>query len=205
MFLPNGVEDNFESHNFDQYVTNKYKQVDCLQVLFLSNMIKSKGYFEVLKLAKKTKKQNIHYHFAGAWRAPEDEEEFFSYIKQNKLSETVSFHGYVNDEGKHKLFKKCHLLLFPTRYKKETFGLVLIEAFSYGIPVISTNEGSIPRIVDKRSGIILKNVEKLPEALERIKDSYINTETASYCRKRFVENYTLQKFESNLLDIFTAT
>ena len=164
-------------------------------------MIKSKGYFSVLELASQRKDQSVHYHFAGAWENAEDEKEFFDYIEKNELSEIITFHGFVNGTEKINLLKSSHLLVFPTRYKAESFGLVVIEAMSYGVPVIATDEGSIPYILDEKCGIILNDVHKLPEALEQVKLKLITKETAKYCRKRFLKHFTLAKFESNLVDI----
>ena len=201
LYLPNGVEDSFNDTQFKKLIDAKYKKIDTLEVLYLSNMIKSKGYFSVLELASQRKDQSVHYHFAGAWENAEDEKEFFDYIEKNELSEIITFHGFVNGTEKINLLKSSHLLVFPTRYKAESFGLVVIEAMSYGVPVIATDEGSIPYILDEKCGIILNDVHKLPEALEQVKLKLITKETAKYCRKRFLKHFTLAKFESNLVDI----
>ncbi len=54
----------------------KFKNNQKVNVLYLSNMIKSKGYFDVLVLAKNTKKYNVHYHFAGNWESVSDKTNF---------------------------------------------------------------------------------------------------------------------------------
>ena len=201
-FLPNAAEDLFEDIDFDNFINRKFqKKSEKIEVLYLSNMIKSKGYFKILELANKTKGQALHYHFAGSWQNSEDEKEFFEYIKQNELAKKVTFHGFVNGKDKDKLYKKAHLLLFPTRYKEETFGLVIIEAFSYGLPVIATDEGSIPYILNEKCGIILDDVQKLSEAFEKVKEKLINVETAKYCRDHYLKYFTLVKFENGLVKI----
>jgi len=167
-------------------------------------MIKSKGYFEVLKLARHTKALNIHFNFAGGWQHHDDEKEFFDFIAEHDLKNTVTFHGFVSGEKKKHLWEQSHLLLFPTRYKAESFGLVIIEAFSYGIPVIATDEGSIPSIIDEHSGIIISKTEELGDALLQAQHELVNVETAQYCRKRFLENYTSEQFENNLVNILTT-
>ncbi|MDO8554698.1 MAG: glycosyltransferase family 4 protein [Candidatus Micrarchaeota archaeon] len=45
-----------------------------------------------------------------------------------------------------KLYEKSHVFVLPTHY--DTFGFVIPEAFSYGLPVISDNSFSRPEIVD---------------------------------------------------------
>ena len=95
------------------------------------------------------------------------------------------------------------LFVFPTRYKNEAFPLSVIEAFSYGVPVITTNEGSLPLMVTRESGIVVNSVINLNSALNKAFSLLINKETALYCRKHYLDNYTMDVFENNLLQIFS--
>lgn len=199
LYLPNGVEDSYDKDSFESYISKK--DFNKTNILYLSNMIKEKGYFEVLKLAPKYADKNYHFHFAGGWQKNEDEKEFFEYIKNNNLEKTVTFHGFVNGDQKKELFEKSNIFIFPTRYKNEAFPLSVLEAFSYGLPCLSTDEGSIPFIIDKSSGIVVNDLDKLDLAFEEMLEKYINIETARYCRKRYLENFSLEQFEKNLLEV----
>lgn len=203
LYLPNGVENNYSEEAFERYIVNK--KFESVNVLYLSNMIKTKGYFEVLKLANVNKTKNYHFHFAGGWQNKEDEKEFFEYIDDNNLEGIVTFHGFINGEQKKELFERSQLFVFPTRYENEAFPLSILEAFSYGLPVISTDEGSIPFIVDEQSGIVIDAMSKLQDALDEALEKLINIETAKYCRKRYLENFSLEQFEDNLLNVFRET
>lgn len=197
LFLPNGVENPYTKKEFDEYISNK--NFANVNVLYLSNMIKSKGYFEVLKLANNLKLQKYHFHFAGGWQSKHDKEEFFEYVKENNLEETVSFHGFVNGEQKKELFETASVFIFPTRYPNEAFPLSILEAFSYGLPVISTDEASIPFIVDNKSGIVVEDLNDLTKSFKKAVSEFINRDTALYCRQRYLENFSLENFENNLL------
>ena len=200
LFLPNGVENSYTEEEFDYYISNK--NFGSLNILYLSNMIKSKGYFEVLKLAKNLKEKKNHFHFAGGWQNESDKKEFFIYIQEHNLENIVTFHGFVNGEQKKNLFEKAHVLVFPTRYDLESFGLVITEAFSYGLPVLSTDEGSIPYIIDEKSGRIVKDINNLTESFNEIREKLVNRETAMYCRQRYLDNFSLEQFEESLVEIF---
>ncbi len=199
IFLNNGIEDTMKNKSFEDYIESKYTDMQSLQVLFMSNMFKSKGYKFVLDLANKTRDQTIHYHFAGSWPNSENKEEFFEFIEKNKLFKSVTYHGFVIGDDKGKLLEKTHLFILPTQ--NDTFSLSILEALSYGIPVIATNQGTIPMILDKESGIILDDVTDLENALLYSKTKFINQKTAIYCRKRFLEYFTNEIFESNLINI----
>jgi glycosyltransferase involved in cell wall biosynthesis len=50
--------------------------------------------------------------------------------------------GYVDDDVLAALYRACALLAFPSRY--EGFGLPVLEAMSYGAPVVASNASSVP-------------------------------------------------------------
>ncbi|MFA6189058.1 MAG: glycosyltransferase family 4 protein [Sulfuricurvum sp.] len=204
-YLPNGVEDTLDNDRFQAMITARYANPKPLNILYLSNMIKSKGYFHVLKLADQTKKRPIHYHFAGGWQNNADEKEFFEYIRSNSLTRTVTFHGFVNGEQKRTLFENAHLFIFPTRYENEAFPLSLLEAMSYGLPSLATDEGSIPYILDAQSGVIIDNTDHLDTALDTALRSFVNPDTANYCRQRYLTHFTQEQFEENLITLLKVT
>lgn len=199
LYLPNGVENSYNQNSFENYISKK--DFSKINILYLSNMIKEKGYFEVVKLANENKEKDYHFHFAGGWQNDNDKKEFFDFIKNNHLENIVTFHGFVNGDQKKELFEKSNIFIFPTRYKNEAFPLSVLEAFSYGLPVLSTDEGSIPFIIDEKSGIVVNDLNNLNIEFEEILENDINIETARYCRKRYLENFSLEQFEKNLLEV----
>ena len=203
LFLPNGVDSILSESEFTDMIQKKYVKSDHINILFLSNMIKAKGYFKLLELANETKNKHIHYHFAGGWQKIEDEEEFYNYISTNKLEDKVTFHGFVNNDKKKELFKKSHIFIFPTRYKNEAFPLSILEALSSGLPVISSDEGSIPYIIDSESGIVLRDLDKLHDALLLALKSLVSKKSALYCRNLYLSKYSLDRFEDNLISILS--
>ncbi|MDP3465885.1 MAG: glycosyltransferase family 4 protein [Sulfuricurvum sp.] len=204
-YLPNGVEDTLDDGRFQSMITARYANPKPLNILYLSNMIKSKGYFHILELANQTKDRSVHYHFAGGWQNDADEKEFFDYIHSNTLSNAVTFHGFVNGEQKRTLFENAHLFIFPTRYENEAFPLSLLEAMSYGLPSVATDEGSIPYILDTQSGVIIYHTKYLNIALDTMIKSFVNPDTANYCRQRYLTHFTQQQFEQNFIRILKAT
>lgn len=88
--------------------------------------------------------------------------------------DNVLYIGAVNDAEREKLYAMSDVVVFPSRY--ESFGLVPLEAFVHGKPVIASDAGAIPEVViDNKSGLIFKDgsaddlalkIEKLCDDIE---------------------------------------
>lgn len=196
-YLANGVENNYDKNSFQKYITNK--SFDKINVLYLAHMKEDKGLFESLELVRKYKDSNIHFHFAGSWQSESDKNKFDSYINQNSLQNEITLHGFVNEDEKIKLIQNSSFLLYPS--KNDAFPLTLLEMLSHGLPVLTTNQGSISDIVDEKSGIVLNELKDLGIGFETILEQYLNIDTSKYCRKRYLENFSLEQFEDNLIKV----
>lgn len=195
-FLPNGVEDSLKNEDFAKYFEEKYNNIENIEVLYLAHIMKSKGYKEALDLANKYR--DIVFNFAGSFGSVEDKKYFFDYIYKYNLK-NVKYHGFVSGHTKDDLWKRSYLYIYPS--KNDAFPLSILESLSFGVPTISTNQGSIPYILDKKSGIFVGNLNELEDVFNFALENFINLKSAMYCRQRYLENFTLDKFEDNLVKI----
>ena len=73
-----------------------------------------------------------------------------------KLQKNVIFHGRVSSKALHDLLMTAELFVFPSLL--EGYGMVLMEAMSYEIPVIAFNNSAMPyTIKDGFNGFLAKN------------------------------------------------
>jgi len=61
-----------------------------------------------------------------------------------ELPENVIHVGYVTDSELRSLYEHAQAFIFPSKY--EGFGLPILEALSFGCPVISSNAASLPEV-----------------------------------------------------------
>jgi hypothetical protein len=55
-------------------------------------------------------------------------------------------------------YQKCDILVFPSRY--ESFGLVIAEAMSYGLPSIAFRVGGVPSVIENGvSGLLVDSID----------------------------------------------
>ncbi len=69
--------------------------------------------------------------------------------------ENVELLGYVSEERKNRLLKRCKFLVLPSEF--ESFGIVLLEAMAYGKPVVATRVGGIPEVVGDAGRLVAPN------------------------------------------------
>lgn len=83
----------------------------------------------------------------------------------------VRFLGLVPQEALASYYRNALALVVPS-VCFETFGIILIEAFSHGTPVIARRIGPFPEIVEQaRAGLLFENAEELRAALRAFAES----------------------------------
>ena len=179
-------------------------------ILFLSNLIESKGVFVLLDALKILKERGYSFvcDFVGGETAEIDAARFSHEVEQRGLSEVAIYHGRKYGEEKRVYFEKADIFAFPSYYHNETFGLVNLEAMEHKLPVVSTNEGGIPDvvkdginglIVDAKSGEVA--ADELAERLAQLIDNpALREQMGEEGYKMFKEQFTLDRFELAIKD-----
>ena len=181
---------------------NQSKREDYVQVLFLSNLVPSKGPLEVLKAAKIViqRRRDVRFILAGADWSQSFSQQLKSYIIDNELDKYVEMPGGVYGEEKEKLMASSDIFVFPTHF--ETFGIVNIEAMRAGLPVISSAEGAIPEIVqDGVTGFIVnpKSPEEIADRiLTLVNNPDLRRNMGIKGREVFESKYTLEAYAKNM-------
>ncbi len=172
---------------------NEIGNKERIEVLYLSNFIKSKGYLDVLEAAKGLKNEKVIFHFAGHFFNKQDENEFRQYIQRFNLENIVRYHGVVSGNNKKRLLREADIFVLPTYYPYEGQPISIIEAMGNGLAVITTNHAGIPDIVSEENGVIVN-----PKAPDEIRKAVQYLVKHRDVLKRIAEtnrSYTLRKFK----------
>lgn len=180
-----------------------------VKILFLSNLIISKGVYVLIDALSILEGKGLDFSCdlvggeGDISRALIEE-----YINTKNLQHKICYRGQKLDHEKDYFFRNSDIFVFPTFYKKETFGLVNIEAMQHSLPVISTAEGGIPDIVeDGVTGFIVEkqNPVALAEKIELLlKDHELRINMGQNGYLKYKRYYTLEKFENNMKEIFNS-
>jgi len=178
-----------------------------IRILFFSLMVKEKGWDTLLDAAGLVTKMHreVEFCFAGPWTDKKDEVYFNAKVRENGLDKFVKYLGPKYGDEKEELFISSDIFVFPTRFYSETFGIVLLEAMKYGLPVIATEYVAIPEIVsDGVTGILIptNDVNKLSDALiTLIENKDLRVEYGGSGKRRFKELFTLDIFVNNWINL----
>lgn len=175
-------------------------------ILFLSSLYEEKGIYDYLEalaiLVRKGLK--LQGKIIGPPTARVSMVDLEEKIMKIGLDSIVRVKGPVYGSAKYKEILKSDIFVFPT--KNDTYPSVVLEAMQCARPVVSTYECAIPEIIDEGANGFLVNqgdVEALSEKIEiLLKDKKLRIEMGKNGREKFLSNYTLDKFENNIADVF---
>jgi glycosyltransferase involved in cell wall biosynthesis len=184
-------------------------------VLFIGLCIRSKGLFDAVeavalanaRLRAKGGPFRLRLQVAGRFYDEAEKEEFDARVGQPDLADQagslIEYLGFISGEEKKRRLTEADALVFPTYYEAESFGLVVIEAMAFGLPVIASRWRTVPELFPPGySGLVP------PQAPEQIANALLALLTSGHderLRDRFVARYTLapfvQRVQNAVLDL----
>ena len=151
-------------------------------------------------------KTNVTFEIAGDVYQGEDfiREDLVSYIKEKRLEKVVLLDGLVQDMPS--FYKKLDVFVLPS-LQPEPFGLVVIEAMSYGLPVIATNHGGPTEIIENGKDGYLVRYDNASEMADRILELVNDKEKrlfmGSLGRKKKIEQFSVPAMVRNMENVFS--
>lgn len=191
-----------------------------VRLLYLSNLIKSKGYFEALEASRLLVKRGVpvQLDFCGAFCAtpestgPEDverlRERFEREIASHPAGDAVRYRGVVDGEAKLEMLETSHILILPTTYVWEGEPVCIVEAMAFGLPVVATRFRGIPgQVIDGHNGMLVEpgNPAAVADAVTRLyRDPELYARMSRRARQRFDELFTAERHVQQLLSVLLS-
>lgn len=182
LYIPNVIDS----------LPDKKSKLDKKNIITIGRLSPEKGQkdlIDVFKIVNKTLPQTKLYIVGDG----PSRKELENYTKRIKLNDKIVFTGFLGGEQKERYILDSALFVLPSY--TESFGLVLIEAMSYGLPCIAFNssEGA-KELLKNNVGILIKerNKEKMAEEiikeLQNNKNSIYSENGYKYCQKYLSDN-----------------
>jgi glycosyltransferase involved in cell wall biosynthesis len=201
-YCPNGIP---EKNIVIQPKSDKH----VVNILFLSNMMETKGVFVLLEACKILQDKGLSFFctFIGG-EGDINKKMFQSKVSDLSLDDRVYYAGKKIGLEKEEYFAWADIFAFPTYYHYETFGLVNLEAMQYSLPIVSTSEGGIPDVVvDCQTGFLVnkKDPFSLAEKLEiLILNPKLREKMGESGRVKYQEEFTSDIFENCMAQILES-
>lgn len=141
---------------------SKLDNKDSFLLLYVGRLCKDKGVDILIESFKLIKANSTYLHIIGT--GPDND-----LLKESaENDERIIFHGYLNYEELKQFYRKADVVVVPSIWY-EVFGIVIIEAFSFGVPAIGSRIGGIPEVIqDGFNGFLFSpgNKEELKDKME---------------------------------------
>lgn len=192
-----------ENFHKPAYLQARYQLTPTAKVILtlsrISSTEKFKGYDQVLKALQGIKERvEIKYLLAG----PSEERErkrLEHLIQQYGLGSNVILTGFISDEELADHFLLADLFVMPS--KKEGFGIVFIEALSFGLPVICGNaDGSVDavRSADMGTAIDPDSCEQLEKALLQQLSTALTNDQRMGIQQQCFQQFSAQHYQNTI-------
>ncbi|WP_210450631.1 glycosyltransferase [Pantoea ananatis] len=128
--------------------------------------------------------------------------DFVNNVPYDISNNQINFTGWLPQEKLRSYFHHADVLVMPSRW--ESFGLVAVEAQSYGLPVIASNCASLPEvIINNKTGYLFEseNVNELFAVVSRYSRTHW-LQMRGDCRNHYFDKFTSEKMCRNVKHIY---
>ena len=120
------------------------------QVLYLGRFDDLKGIGDMPEVIRLVLEQDPEVRFVLAGEG--EREKVYEPLRKAGIHVAVSMPGWVRGKEKDELLTKSSLFFLPSYM--EAMPVSVLDAMGYGLPIVSTNVGGIPKVVETGNGIL---------------------------------------------------
>lgn len=179
-------------------------------LVLASRALHQKGWgiaIEVTRRLRAEMEQDIRLVLIG------DGEDFQAIKAQAENAPFVHFLGRVENAGA--MIRDCNFGVFPTRYSGESFPLFLLECFSAGMPVVTTDVGAIREMMvsetGEPAGVIVspsednsKMASEIAVAFQVLLRDGVKLKAAQSVARKRAEHFGMKRLVESYLELFES-
>ena len=179
-------------------------------VLYVGVLRESKGLLVLVDACRKLLNRGVDFelHLMGQFSSDEFGSRLESALDDAGLSDRTVFLGVLSGDAKWEAFERATVFCYPSHFESETFGLVLLEAMQFRLPVVATAWRGIPSIVKEGvTGYLvgIRDSDALAERLELLlSDAATARELGDSGRDRYLAEFTEEMFRQRMEEVIVA-
>ena len=174
------------------------------QILYAGTITKRKGYHDLIRAFALIADKHPSWIliFAGNGEIDEAKEQ----AKELGIEQQVCFAGWIAGEQKDKIFYESAIFCLPSY--KEGFPVSVLDAWAYGLPVITTPVGGLPDIVADGENALMFNpgdIDELAKKLETlISDSLLRDKISAVSLQLAQSTFNIDTINQSISEIYDS-
>jgi glycosyltransferase involved in cell wall biosynthesis len=211
--VPNGVED-FYAAAVQTPVREEPAAVPDdgrpFGILFVGALQETKGISVLVEACRILENRGVDFklHLVGGWESREFQERVMAKINEYKLEDRIILEGVLSADKKFDRYRHADIFCYPTFYECETFGIVLLEAMQFSLPVVASRWRGVQSVVrDGETGFLVppKDSSALADKLQiLIDDPVLRRQMQENGRRVYLREYTMEQFHRNMEAVFLS-
>ncbi len=169
-------------------------------LIFIGRFQKFKGLDILLGTLNILLDQAVRPHAAIIGPFSPGQQKYCRNLLRREIRDNVSFLGLISHTEIPRLLNSSKALVVPSTY--ESFSLPTLEAVACGIPVVASEVGGIPELLNQNTGILVspKNERMLANAITKALDSGRLSESSLKSGPLVARDYDLKTIGSNIVE-----
>ena len=174
------------------------------RILFVGVLCESKGVLDLVRACGMLRKRSCCFRLelVGSPQPAAFADSLTQAITDEGLAGYVEISGVLVGDDKWRAYRRSHIFCFPTFFESESFGLVLLEAMQFELPVVGARWRGVPSVVeDGKSGFLVEvhDVARLADRLELLmKDRNLAISMGRAGRTRYLQDFSLERFRAEM-------
>ena len=148
--------------------TRERKEEEPFNILYVGQLTEHKGVQVLINAFKGLSYGNANLHIVGSG------DYGLTLKRMAGNDERIFFYGKVENADVTKFYAMADVTVVPSIWP-EVFGIVILESFSHGVPVIGSNIGGIPEVIKEGYNGFMRepgDFQGLKDSLEKIIDNF---------------------------------
>ncbi|KGE71122.1 hypothetical protein DC28_12795 [Spirochaeta lutea] len=163
--------------------------------MYLSNLIKNKGIEDLLRAVSLLRNESIELVFVGGM-VDVNQAWFDNRVNRYGIENITFYLGPKYGLAKEAIYESSDIFVLPTHH--DCFPLVIIEAMSHGLPIISTKVGAIPDIlIDEFDSYLIDpgdHMELFRKLRQLVTNPDLRRKFGKRAFSRYEKNFTKEQF-----------
>ena len=177
-----------------------------VRVLYVGWLSRAKGIHDLVRIAAAVRdaRPKIVFDVLGTGRTTADTDAVRRAIEESGLASVVLLHGVRTGQDKAASFARANVLCMPTYW--DAFPVAILEAMSAGLPVVGTNVGGLPSMLEQPRGAMLTTVGDVDgmagALLQLARNPDLRHAMGAANRARFLAHYHPDRVGQLMLDLY---